>query len=56
MVFKEDYDENSRLQESKKILLKYSMRIPIIVEKHEKCQFEEINKKKYLVPKDLPMN
>jgi len=56
MVFKEDYDENSRLQESNKILLKYPTRIPIIVEKHEKCQFEEINKKKYLVPKDLPMN
>ena len=51
-----DYDENSRSQESNKILLKYPTRIPIIVEKHEKCQFEEINKKKYLVPKDLPIN
>jgi GABA(A) receptor-associated protein len=56
MGFKNDYDENSRFQESKKILLKYPTRIPIIVEKHEKCQFEEINKKKYLVPKNMPMN
>ena len=56
MGFKEDYDENSRYQESNKILLKYPTRVPIIVEKHEKCQFEEINKKKYLVPKDMPMN
>lgn len=56
MGFKEDYDENSRYQESNKIILKYPTRVPIIVEKHEKCQFEEINKKKYLVPKDLPMN
>ena len=39
MGFKEDYDENSRYQESNKILLKYPTRVPIIVEKHEKCQF-----------------
>lgn len=56
MGFKEEHDENSRLQESKKIIIKYPTRIPIIVEKHERCQFEEINKKKYLVPKDMPMN
>ena len=56
MGFKEDYDENSRCQESQKILLKHTTRIPVIVEKHQKCQFEEINKKKYLVPKDLPMH
>lgn len=56
MGFKEDYDNNSRSQESKNILSKYPTRIPIIVEKHEKCLFGEINKKKYLVPKDLPMN
>ena len=56
MTFKQDYTENERIQESKKILLKYPSRIPIIVEKRDNCEFDDINKKKYLVPKDMPMN
>ena len=55
MTFKQDYTENERIQESKKILLKYPSRIPIIVEKRDNCEFDDINKKKYLVPKDMPM-
>ena len=34
MKFVNEYDEESRLLESKKILLKYPSRIPIIVEKY----------------------
>ena len=53
---KEEYDEKSRTLESRKILSKYPTRVPIIVEKHESCQFKNMNKKKYLSPKDLTMN
>ena len=56
MGFKERFDPNSRGQESSRILLKYPTRIPIIVEKHKNCKLKEINKTKYLVPKDMLMN
>jgi GABA(A) receptor-associated protein len=56
MNFKGEYDEDARLRESRKILHKYPSRIPIIVEKHDSCQFQVVNKKKYLAPKDLTMN
>ena len=56
MGFKSDLCEINRIQESNKILLKYPTRIPIIVEKHTNCKFNDINKKKYLVPKDMVMN
>ena len=44
-----------RYQESKNILAKYPERIPIIVEKYEGCELPEIDKLKYLVPKDMTM-
>ena len=56
MGFKEKYTENERLNESTKICLKYPTRVPIIVEKYSKCSFNEINKNKYLVPKDTLMS
>ena len=55
MKFKEDFSENERLLESKKILSKYPNRVPIIVEKHDSCEFGDIKKKKYLVPRDMYM-
>ena len=51
MHFKEEYDDKSRTLESRRILLKYPTRVPIIVEKHDSCQFKNMNKKKYLSPK-----
>jgi len=56
MKFTEEFDEKSRILESKKILLKYPSKIPVIVEKREGCEFREIKKKKYLVPRDMLMN
>lgn len=56
MGFKEEYSLGDRRNESIKIMHKYPSRIPIIVEKNEKCDFEDIDKRKYLVPKDLNMN
>tara|TARA_B100001093_G_C26602280_1_gene916445 strand:+ start:571 stop:915 length:345 start_codon:yes stop_codon:yes gene_type:complete len=55
MKFKGDYSENIRIQESNKILIKYPTRIPIIVERSDNCELNDIKKKKYLVPKDLTL-
>lgn len=56
MGFKEEYSLDDRQNESIKIMKKYPSRIPIIVERSDKCEFQNIDKRKYLVPKDLNMN
>jgi len=53
--FKRKNSFEKRYQESKNILAKYPERIPIIVEKYEDCELPEIDKLKYLVPKDMTM-
>ena len=52
-IFNEKYSFDSRKKESQKILLKYPSRIPIIVEKCKNCTLNDIDKIKYLVPKDM---
>ena len=54
--FDKDYSMDVRKKESQKILLKYPTRIPIIVEKSKGCILNDIDKKKYLVPKDMLMS
>ena len=44
-----------RKQESDNIKKKYPDRIPIIVQKHVKSTLNEVDKCKYLVPKDMTM-
>ena len=56
MGFKEEFIFESRITESKKIMDKYPSRIPIIVEKCNNCILKSLDKKKYLVSKDLNMN
>ena len=56
MGFKDNFNEESRIHESNKIILRYPTRIPVIVEKQKNCTFKGINKNKYLVPKDMQMN
>lgn len=56
MRFREEFTLDARCKESIKIMKKYPSRIPIIVEKDNKCNFKDIDKRKYLVPKDLNMN
>ena len=56
MSFKDEYTFEERQCESNKIMKKYPSRIPVIVEKSKDCQLRIIDKKKYLVPKDLNMN
>lgn len=53
--FKNKYSFEKRSQESKTIKEKYPDRIPIIVQKNKSCDLPEVNKCKYLVPKDMTM-
>lgn len=53
--FKNKFPFEKRRQESKNIKDKYPDRIPIIVQKHHGCEIPEIDKCKYLVPKDMTM-
>ena len=54
-TFVDTHSIEDRIKESQKITLKYPTRIPIIVERSKKCELQEIDKKKYLVPKDMTM-
>ena len=56
MGFKDDFTFEEREKESTKIMKKYPSRIPIVVEKYKSCTLNDIDKKKYLVPKELNMN
>lgn len=52
--FDSDFSFDQRKSEAARIQVKYSDRVPIIVEPSEKCKLV-IDKKKYLVPRDLTM-
>lgn len=56
MSFKEKNSFEERLSESNKIRLKYPKRIPIIVEKSNKCELNDIDKNKYLAPDNININ
>eukprot|EP00126_Sphaerothecum_destruens_P007229 Sdes_comp19748_c0_seq4m11772 len=51
--FKQENTFDKRKAEAARIRTKYPDRIPVIVEKAEKSDITEIDKKKYLVPMDL---
>ena len=52
--FKRDKTCEERVAESLKVLSKHPDRIPIICERQTSCtSLEELDKKKYLVPRDL---
>lgn len=53
--FKKSKSESERIEESSKIIEKYPDRIPIIVEKQSKSKIPDIDKNKYLVPKEMTM-
>lgn len=54
-VFKSKNTFEKRKLESTNIINKYPERIPIIVEKYSTCKLKNIDKSKYLVPKDMTM-
>ncbi|KAK3253313.1 Autophagy-related protein 8d [Cymbomonas tetramitiformis] len=51
--FKQEHPLEKRQGEAQRIREKYPDRIPVIVEKSEKSDIPDIDKKKYLVPADL---
>jgi len=51
--FKKNHGFEERKLEAERILEKYPERIPIIVERSIRTDVPEIDKKKYLVPKDI---
>ena len=55
-LYKSRYTKEYRINEFNKITKKYPERIPIIVCKDKKCLLNDIDKQKYLVPKDLTIS
>ena len=54
-TFKDECTFEKRKNEAEKILIKYPDRIPIICEKNKKSNIDVIDKRKFLVPRDLTM-
>merc|ERR1712159_760709 len=52
-AFKQEHPLEKRQAEAARIREKYHDRIPVIVEKAEKSDIPDLDKKKYLVPADL---
>ena len=52
-TFKQLKTLDTRKAESQRVLNKFKDRIPVIVEKHGKCELRDLPKKKFLVPRDL---
>ena len=56
-MYKKNNSLEKRSKESENILKKYPNRIPVIVEKSNRCKdINDIDKSKFLVPNDLTMN
>jgi len=53
MSYKERTDFEERLSDSKKAREQFPDRIPVIVERSKKSSLKQIDKIKYLVPRDL---
>uniref|UniRef100_A0A2P2JUJ4 Autophagy-related protein n=1 Tax=Rhizophora mucronata TaxID=61149 RepID=A0A2P2JUJ4_RHIMU len=51
--FKDEFTFGQRLRESRDIIAKYPDRVPVIVEKYWRTDLPEMEKKKYLVPRDM---
>ncbi|WCJ22640.1 Autophagy-related protein 8i [Euphorbia peplus] len=53
MSFKDEFSFDERLEESRDIIAKYPDRIPVIAERYCKTDLPQMEKKKYLVPRDM---
>ena len=51
--FKKKHSFHNRLAESKRVLEKYPDRVPVICERRLGSSLSDIDKEKYLIPKDL---
>ena len=52
-IFKDKFEFSKRKSESSRILEKYSDRIPVIAEKMKRSSLQNLDKSKYLIPKDM---
>ncbi|KAK6937216.1 Autophagy protein Atg8 ubiquitin-like [Dillenia turbinata] len=52
-TFKEEFTFEERFQESNDILAKYPDRVPVVVEKYSRTDLPDMEKKKFLVPRDM---
>lgn len=53
--FKNDFSLDERLKESAAMIANYPDRIPVIVERFSRSDLPEMEKRKYLVPCDMPV-
>ncbi|XP_043723543.1 autophagy-related protein 8i [Telopea speciosissima] len=51
--FKQEYTFEARSEESQDVLTKYPDRVPVVVEKYSRTDLPEMEKKKFLVPRDM---
>ncbi|PIN24560.1 Microtubule-associated anchor protein involved in autophagy and membrane trafficking [Handroanthus impetiginosus] len=51
--FKEEFSFEERLQESRDIIAKYPDRVPVIAERYTKSDLPEMEKKKFMAPRDM---
>ena len=51
--FKLRFSLEKRKEETLKIMAKYPDKIPVVVEKNPNCKIQQIDKSKFLVPKDV---
>ncbi|KAK9983492.1 hypothetical protein SO802_033017 [Lithocarpus litseifolius] len=51
--FKDEFTFEQRYEESRDIIAKYPNRVPLIVERYSKSRLPEMEKKKFLVPRDM---
>ena len=55
VLYRKEFSLEKRLSESKRIMEKYDDRIPVIVEKLPSSDIKEMDKRKFLVPKNLSL-
>ncbi|XP_028058607.1 autophagy-related protein 8i-like [Camellia sinensis] len=51
--FKQEFSFEERSEESRDMIAKYPDRVPVVVERYSNTDLPEIEKKKYLVPRDM---
>ncbi|KAF8093279.1 hypothetical protein N665_0385s0027 [Sinapis alba] len=51
--FKDQFSSDERLKESSNIIAKYPDRVPVIIEKYSNADLPDMEKNKYLVPRDM---
>ncbi|XP_062173480.1 autophagy-related protein 8i [Alnus glutinosa] len=51
--FKKQYSFEERLEDAKNIAAKYPDRVPVVIERYSRTDLPEMEKKKYLVPRDM---